>query len=171
MTLGSVTATGTNSQAGGLVGKNAATVTNCYSNASVTSAYCAAGLIAYNYGLVEKCYATGNLSSQNYGAGVIGYNDGANAIIRNCVALNNKIDVTYESQSAQSGGYGQRIIGGIKNGAPAPELSNYALKTMQVSVNNLPLKVSDDIMNGVAKTSTELVRIRLGLHEHMDCLW
>ena len=158
VTLGSVTATGTNSQAGGLVGKNAATVTNCYSNASVTSAYCAAGLIAYNYGLVEKCYATGNLSSQNYGAGVIGYNDGANAIIRNCVALNNKIDVTYESQSAQSGGYGQRIIGGIKNGAPAPELSNYALKTMQVSVNNVPQKVYDDIMNGVAKTSTELVR-------------
>ena len=59
MTLGTITATGKNSQAGGLVGKNAATVTNCYSNVAVTSAYCAAGLIAYNLGLVEKCYATG----------------------------------------------------------------------------------------------------------------
>jgi len=157
VTLGSVTATGKNSQAGGLVGKNAASVTNCYSNASVTSAYCAAGLIAYNYGLVEKCYATGNLSSQNYGAGVIGYNDGANAIIRNCVAMNQKIDVTYESQSAQSGGYGQRILGGYKNGAPDPEMNNYALKTMQLSVNDLPQKVYNDIMNGTAKKGSDLM--------------
>ena len=158
VTLGTLTATGKESYVGGLVGKNYATVTNCYSNAVVTSPYNAAGLIAYNYGVVDKCYATGNIFSSNYGAGVIGYNDGENAIVRNCVAMNNKIDVTYESQSAQSGGYGQRIIGGIKNDAPAPELNNYALKTMQVSVNNVPQKVYDDIMNGVAKTGTELVR-------------
>ena len=158
VTLGTLTATGKESYVGGLAGKNYATVTNCYSNAVVTSPYNAAGLIAYNYGVVDKCYATGNIFSSNYGAGIIGYNDGENAIVRNCVAMNNKIDVTYESQSAQSGGYGQRIIGGIKNGAPAPELNNYALKTMQVSVNNVPQKVYDDIMNGVAKTGTELVR-------------
>ena len=158
VTLGTLTATGKESYVGGLVGKNYATVTNCYSNAVVTSPYNAAGLVAYNYGVVDKCYATGNIFSSNYGAGVIGYNDGENAIVRNCVAMNSKIDVTYESQSAQSGGYGQRIIGGIKNGAPAPELNNYALKTMQVSVNNVPQKVYDDIMNGVAKTGTELVR-------------
>lgn len=158
VTLGTLTAIGKESYVGGLVGKNYATVTNCYSNAVVTSPYNAAGLIAYNYSVVDKCYATGNIFSSNYGAGVIGYNDRENAIVRNCVAMNNKIDVTYESQSAQSGGYGQRIIGGIKNGAPAPELNNYALKTMQVSVNNVPQKVYDDIMNGVAKTGTELVR-------------
>lgn len=157
VTLGTITATGKNSQAGGLVGKNAATVTNCYSNAAVASAYCAAGLISYNYGLVEKCYATGNLSSQNYGAGVIGYNEGENAIIRNCVAMNQKIDVTYESQSAQSGGYGQRILGGYKNGAPDPEMNNYALKSMQLSVNEVPQKVYNDIMNGTAKKGSELM--------------
>ena len=157
VTLGSITATGKNSQAGGLVGKNSATVTNCYSNAAVTSAYCAAGMVAYNMGLVEKCYATGNLSSHNYGAGVIGYNDGANAIIRNCVAMNQKIDVTYESQSAQSGGYGQRILGGYKNGAPDPGMNNYALKSMQLSVDEDPQKVSDDIMNGMAKKGSELM--------------
>ena len=56
----------------------------------------------------------------------------------------------------QGGGYGQRIIGGIKNSAPAPELNNYALKTMQVSLNDVPQKVYDDIMNGVAKTNAEL---------------
>jgi len=158
VTLGTLTATGKESYIGGLAGKNYATVTNSYSNAVVTSTYNAAGLIAYNYGIVDKCYATGNIFSNNYGAGVIGYNDGENAIVRNCVAMNNKIDVTFESQSAQSGGYGQRIIGGFKNGAPAPELNNYALKTMQVSVNNIPQKVYDDIMNGVGKTGTELVR-------------
>ncbi len=157
VTLGTITATGKNSQAGGLVGKNAATVTNCYCNVAVTSAYCAAGLVSYNYGLVEKSYATGNLSSQNYGAGVIGYNDGENAIIRNCVAMNQRIDVTFESQSAQSGGYGQRVLGGYKNGAPDPEMNNYALKTMQLSVNDIPQKVYNDIMNGTAMSGDELM--------------
>ena len=158
VTLGTITATGNGSYVGGLVGKNSATVTNCYSNAVVTSTYNAAGLIAYNYGVVDKCYATGNISSKNYGAGVIGYNDGNNAVVKNCVAMNNKIDVTFESQSAQSGGYGQRIIGGIKNGAPAPELNNYALKFMQVSVNSKAQKVYDDIMNGVGKKGSDLAK-------------
>lgn len=158
VTLGNLTATGKESYVGGLVGKNSANVTNCYSNANVTSSYNAAGLIAYNLGIVDKCYATGNLASSNYGAGIIGYNDGANAVIKNSAAMNNKIDVTYESQSAQSGGYGQRIIGGIKNGAPAPELNNYALKTMQVSLNSVPQKVYDDIMNGIGKNGSDLAK-------------
>ena len=158
VTLGTLTATGNTSFVGGLTGKNSATVTNCYSNASVTSSYNAAGLIAYNYSVVDKCYATGDISSKNYGAGVIGYNDGSNAVVKNCVAMNNKIDVTFESQSAQSGGYGQRIIGGIKNGAPAPELNNYALKFMQVSVNGKAQKVYDDIMNGVGKKGSDLAK-------------
>ena len=159
VTQGTITATGNESYVGGLVGKNSATITNCYSNAQVTSTYNAAGLVAYNYGTVNKCYATGDLFSNNYAAGVIGYNDGANAVVSNCAAMNNKIEVVYESQQTQQGGgYGQRIIGGIKNGAPAPELNNYALKTMQVSLNNVPQKVYDDIMNGVGKTGAELMK-------------
>ena len=157
-THGTLTATGSESYAAGLVGKNSATITNCYSNATITSSYNAAGIVAYNYGVVDKCYATGNLFSSNYAAGIIGYNDGTNSVVKNCVAMNNKIDVTYESQSAQSGGYGQRIIGGIKNGAPAPELNNYALKSMQVSVNNVAQKVYDDIMNGVGKNASDLLK-------------
>ena len=158
VTLGNLSATGKESYVGGLVGKNFSTITNCYSNANVTSSYNSAGLVAYNYGLVDKCYATGNLSSSNYGAGVIGYNDGTNAVVKNCVAMNNKIDVTFESQSSQSGGYGLRIIGGLQNGAPAPELNNYALKTMQVSLNDVPQKVYDDIMNGVGKNGSDLAK-------------
>lgn len=157
---GSLNATGTESYVGGLVGKNSATITNSYSNAQVTSSYNAAGVVAYNYGIVDKCYATGDLYSNNYAAGVIGYNDGANAIVRNCAAMNNKIEVKYESQSAQGGGYGQRIIGGFKNGAPAPELNNYALKNMQMSLNDVPQKVYDDIMNGVAKSDDDLKSVQ-----------
>lgn len=158
-TQGTLTATGTESYAAGLVGKNSATITNCYSNATITSSYNAAGIVAYNYGVVDKCYATGNLFSSNYAAGVIGYNDGTNAIVKNCAAMNNRIDVTYESQQQQQGGgYGQRIIGGIKNSAPAPELNNYALKSMQVSVNNVAQKVYDDIMNGVGKNGSDLLK-------------
>ena len=157
VTTGTLTGIGDESYVGGMVGKNYATITNCYSTANITSSYNAAGIIAYNYGVVDKCLYTGNLYSSNYAAGIIGYNDGENAVVQNSVATSNKIEVVYESQQVQQGGgYGQRIIGGIKNNAPAPEMNNYALKTMQVSVNDVPQKVYDDIMNGVAKTSTEL---------------
>lgn len=156
-TEGTLTGTGSESYVGGLIGKNQGTLTNSYSTAVVTSSYNAAGVVAYNYGLVDKCFASGNLHSNNYAAGIIGYNDGANALVSNCVAMNNKLEVIYESQQQQqSGGYGQRIIGGIKNGAPAPEMNNYALKTMQVSLNDVSQKVYDDIMNGTAKTAAEL---------------
>ena len=158
LSYGTLTATGKDSYVGGLVGlsKSGSSISNSYSSAVVNSSLSAAGIVAYNYGVVDKCYAVGNLFSKNYGAGVVGYNDGEGAVVKNCAAMNNKIDVTYESQSAQGGNYGMRIIGGIKNGAPAPEMNNYALKTMQVSVNDVPQKLYDDILNGVAKTAAQL---------------
>ena len=156
-TEGALTGAGSESYVGGLIGKNQGTLTNSYSTTIINSSYNAAGVVAYNYGVVDKCYAIGDLFSSNYAAGVIGYNDGENAVVKNCAAMNNKIEVTYESQQQQQGGgYGQRIIGGIKNNAPAPDLNNYALKTMQVSVNDIPQRVYDDIMNGTAKTAAEL---------------
>jgi hypothetical protein len=158
LSYGTLTATGKDSYVGGLVGlsKSGSSISNSYSSAVVNSSLSAAGIVAYNYGVVDKCYAVGNLFSKNYGAGVVGYNDGEGAVVKNCAAMNNKIDVTYESQSAQGGNYGMRIIGGIKNGAPAPEMNNYALKTMQVSVNDVPQKLYDDILNGTAKTAAQL---------------
>lgn len=158
LSYGTLITTGKNSYVGGLVGlsKSGSGISNSYSSAVVNSSLSAAGIVAYNYGVVNKCYAVGNLFCKNYGAGVVGYNDGEGAVVKNCAAMNNKIDVTYESLSALSGGYGQRIIGGIKNNAPAPEMNNYALKTMQVSVNDVPQKIYDDIMNGTAKTAAQL---------------
>ena len=160
-TTGNYNATGATSHVGGIVGTNLldGNIVNCCSNAALQSSYSAAGIVSYNYGIVENSLASGNIFSRNYGAGIIGYNDGSAATINHCVALNNKIEIDYESeQIQQGGGYGQRIIGGIKNGAAAPEMDNYALNTMQVSVNDVTQRVYDDIMNGTAKTAEELMQ-------------
>ena len=159
VTKGTLTATGGKAQVGGIVGTSNANgvVEDCIGSASLNSSYAAAGIVSYNYGTVTRSLASGDLSTKNYAAGVVGYNDGANAVVSKSVAINNKIDVVYESQqTSQSGGYGQRIAGGIKNGASAPEMNNYALNTMQVSLNDVPQKVYDDIMNGTAKTIEQL---------------
>ena len=158
-TSGVLTATGATSQVGGIVGtlNLGGSVIDCKSSEEVHSPYAAAGIVSYNYGTIRNCFADGDIYTNNYGAGVVGYNDGEAATVGQCVAANNKINVTYESQQVQQGGgYGQRIIGGIKNGAEAPWMNNYALKTMQVSVNDVAQKVYDDIMNGTSKTMEQL---------------
>lgn len=149
---GSVTLTGAGTCAGGLLGQNlsSGTVANCYSQASASSKLYAAGLVAYNYGAVSNSYAKGNVSSQYYGAGVVGYNDGADASISGCVAGNPKVDISDQS------GWTIRVLGGFKNGAAQPGENNYALNTIILSVNGVPKKVSDNILDGYAKTEEEL---------------
>lgn len=149
---GSVTLTGAGTCAGGLLGQNlsSGTVANCYSQASASSKLYAAGLVAYNYGAVSNSYAKGNVSSQYYGAGVVGYNDGANATLSRCVAGNPKIDISDQS------GWTIRVLGGFKNGAAQPGENNYALNTIILSVNGVPKKVTDNILDGYAKTEEEL---------------
>lgn len=149
---GSVTLTGAGSYAGGLLGQNlsSGTVANCYSQASASSKLYAAGLVAYNYGAVSNSYAKGNVSSQYYGAGVVGYNDGASATLSGCVAGNPKVDISDQS------GWTIRVLGGFKNDAAQPGENNYALNTIIVSVNGVPKKVNDNILDGYAKTEEEL---------------
>lgn len=143
-TKGSLTGQG---NVGGLIAENHGNVTNCFSTvAATTTGEYAAGLIGYNYGAVSLCYASGDLQSSKVAAGVVGYNDGASATINNCVAVNNVIAVT------DAGGYGMRVLGGYKNGAPDPTTNNYALKTMSISVNGVTQKIYDDLLNGAAKT-------------------
>ena len=143
-TKGSLTGQG---NVGGLIAENHGNVTNCFSTvAATTTGEYAAGLIGYNYGAVNHCYASGDLQSSKVAAGVVGYNDGASATINNCVAVNNVIAVT------DAGGYGMRVLGGYKNGAPDPTTNNYALKTMSISVNGVTQKIYDDLLNGAAKT-------------------
>ena len=149
---GSVTLTGAGTYAGGLLGQNlsSGTVANCYSQASASSKLYAAGLVAYNYGAVSNSYAKGNVSSQYYGAGVVGYNDGASATLSGCVAGNPKVDISDQS------GWTIRVLGGFKNDAAQPGENNYALNTIIVSVNGVPKKVNDNILDGYAKTEEEL---------------
>lgn len=147
---GSVSSNGENSYTGGLIGYALAPVSNCYSTANVHGTLYSGGLIGYTFSSIDKCYALGNVEGVMYGGGVVGELDGADACLTNSVAANNTLAL-----SAQSS-WGCRVIGGYKNGAADPNTSNYALSTMQVSLNNVPQIKTDDLLEGVAKTITEL---------------
>lgn len=149
---GAVSLTGENSYASGLVGQNqaSAVVENCYSVADASATLYAAGLVAYNYGKISNSYTRSNVKSVMYGAGAVGSNDGANATINGLVAGNPKVDVTDKT------GWSFRVLGGIKNEAKEPGENNYALNSMIFSVNGVPKKVTDNILDGFAKTEAEL---------------
>lgn len=141
-----------NVYAGGLIGINGegGTVSDCYATASTASSLYGAGLVAYNFGSVSNSYATGNVQSKYYGAGLVGYNDGGKATVTKCLAANPRIDVTDKS------GWTIRVLGGFKNGAATPANDNYALKDMALSVNGVPKKASDNILDGIAKEHVQL---------------
>lgn len=149
---GSVSSTGegTESYTGGLVGYATDSITNCYATADVTGGYFTAGLVGYTFSVIDKCYAKGGITGVTYGGGVVGELDGANAKLTNSVAANSTLTLTAKSA------WGSRVIGGYKNGANDPDENNYALNTMQVSLNGVPQKKTDDIVEGIVKTADEL---------------
>jgi hypothetical protein len=162
-TTGTVSATNKKACfAGGLTGVNNGSISDCFSKADINSGVIdnsvannelqqyAGGITGYNYGRITRCYASGDLFAVKIGAGVVGYNDGVNAHIDNCYAINNHIDVSTAT------GIAMRVIGGIRNGAPTPEANNYALKTMVVSVNNIPQTIYDDLLHGQSLTDNVL---------------
>jgi len=143
------------SKAGGFVGDNYATISNSFSTISVECDMYSAGIAADNHANIFNCYASGNITTLNtsaktFACGLVGYNDGADAMISNCAAMNEYI------VSHSDVGNVFRVIGGFKNGSVAPQLNNYALDNMLLSVNGISRKVNDDIMNGTAKTLQEL---------------
>ena len=148
---GSVTTGGDDADAGGLVGYATAAINNCYSTATVTGKQFTGGLVGYTFSSIDNCYAQGDVYGVMYGAGVVGELDGSNASINNCVALNNTLALSDKSS------WGCRVIGGYKNGAAEPAMNNYALSTMQVSLNGVPQTKTDDNIEGVAK-SLELLQ-------------
>lgn len=147
---GSVTALGSNSYLGGLVGYALSPIENCYSTANTVGTLFTAALVGYTFSSIDKCYAKGNVNGVMYGGGVVGELDGSTASLSNSVACCNTLSLT--AQSA----WGSRVIGGFKNGAAEPGNTNYALNTMQVSLNNVPQTKTDDSVEGIAKTATEL---------------
>lgn len=148
---GTVTTGGDDADAGGLVGYATAAISNSYSTATVTGKQFTGGLVGYTFSSIDNCYAQGDVYGVMYGAGVVGELDGSNASINNCVALNNTLALSDKSS------WGCRVIGGYKNGAAEPAMNNYALSTMQVSLNGVPQTKTDDNIEGVAK-SLELLQ-------------
>lgn len=131
-----------NCRAGGIVGVTYGNLTNCFSVANVKGGIYAGGVAGYSYGATDNCYASGNIASTNFGAGVVGYLDGEKASVNNCFAINNRIDVSDQS------GVAMRVIGGFKNNAATPQATNFALKSMVVSVNDVTQIIYDDILEG-----------------------
>lgn len=164
---GSATATGEGSYTGGLVGYALSSVTNCYSTATTTGTDFTAGLVGYSFGAIDKCYAKGDIYGVNYGGGVVGELDGSEAKLTNSVACNNKLSLTAQTS------WGSRVIGGYKNGAADPDESNYALSTMQVSLNSVPQVKTDDIVEGQARTAAQLMQsdTYLGLSWDLTDVW
>ena len=164
---GRVTTTGADSYTGGLVGYTLAAVENSYSTATTTGTWFTGGLVGYTFNSIDKCYAKGDVYGSNYGGGVVGELDGPHATLTNSVACNNIL-----SLSAQSS-WGSRVIGGYKNGAADPNESNFALNTMQVSLNNVPQTKTDDIVEGQARTAQQLMQAATyqGLGWNLSEVW
>lgn len=167
-TTGSLTASGSNSYTGGLVGWSEGPVSNCYSMATTTGTQYTGGLVGYaKSSTIDKCFARGDVYGVLYGAGLVAELEGAGATATNSVAANHILNL-----SAQSS-WGSRVIGGFKDGAPTPDESNYALSTMQVSLNNKPQTKTDDIVEGIAKTEAELqtAATYTGLGWNLNTIW
>ena len=159
--VGNVTATGSDSYSGGLVGYTLSPVENCYSKANTNGTQFTAALVGYTFSSIDKCYAKGNVNGVMYGGGVVGELDGPTASISNSIACCNTLSLTAQSS------WGSRVIGGFKNGAAEPGNTNYALSTMQVSLNNVPQTKTDDSVEGIAKTKAELKTAQT----YMDLGW
>ena len=147
---GSVAATGSDSYSGGLVGYALSPIENSYSTAHTSGTQFTAALVGYTFSSIDKCYAKGDVNGVMYGGGVVGELDGSAASISNSIACCNTLSLTAQSS------WGSRVIGGFKNGAAEPGNTNYALSTMQVSLNNVPQTKTDDSVEGIAKTEAEL---------------
>ncbi|MCK4292908.1 MAG: hypothetical protein KAY65_06910 [Planctomycetes bacterium] len=71
--------------AGGLVGENRGSISNCYSAGSIRGVDCVGGLIGANYGDLSGCYSTVDVSATDHSVGgLVGHNYGS---ITNCYAM------------------------------------------------------------------------------------
>lgn len=167
MSRGNVTATGSGARAGGLIGTFSGGVTDSYSTANVCGTEYTGGLVGYSSGTINRCYAKGDVVGVKKGGGVVAQMEGGNAATTNSVAANNIIRLS--DQSA----WGSRVIGGYMSSTPDPDGSNFALKTMQVSLNDVPQKKTDDIVEGASKTESELktAQTYVGLGWDMSKTW
>ena len=150
-TSGTVTGTGADTKASGIVAENRGDITDCFTTANISAPGYVGGIVGLNYGSVSNCYASGTLSSETLAAGIVAYNDGASATLKNSAAASEKISVSLQSGNAM------RVLGGFRNGAPEPVTAeNLALEKMIVSINGVAQEVYDDPMNGTATSGDKL---------------
>ncbi len=150
-TSGTVTGTGTDTKAAGIVAENSGNISDCFTTANISAPGYVGGIVGLNYASVSNCYASGTLSSETLAAGIIAYNDGASAKLKNSAAASEKISVSSQSGNAM------RILGGFRNGAPEPVTTeNLALEKMIISINGVAQEVYDDPMNGTATSGDKL---------------
>lgn len=158
---GEVSAEGADSYVGGVVGYAKDAINNCYSAAKLTGTLYTGGICAYSFSTINNCYARGDISGVRYGGGLVAQLDGASATITNSIAANNVLSLSDQSS------WGSRAVGGFKNSAAEPDNTNYALNTMQVSLNNVPQKKTDNAVEGIAKT----IEVLQQAQTYMDLGW
>lgn len=150
-TSGTVTGTGADTKAAGIVAESRAHISDCFTTANISAPGYVGGIVGLNYASVSNCYASGTLSSETLAAGIVAYNDGASATLKNSAAASEKISVSSQSGNAM------RVLGGFRNGAPEPVTAeNLALEKMIVSINGVAQEVYDDPMNGTATSGDKL---------------
>lgn len=150
VTTGMVSAKGDNSYVGGIAGYAKSPIADSYTTASLVGTLYSGGICGYTFSTIDKCYSRSEINGVRYGGGVVAQLDGAEAAVTNSIAANNILSLSDQAS------WGSRVIGGFKNGAAEPDNSNYALSTMQVSLNNVPQKKTDNTVEGIAKTESEL---------------
>lgn len=130
--------------AGGIAGTSYGIIENCAIKNNVEANY-AAGVVGRNYGIVKNSLTFGNISG-NKTAGIIGINISEEAKVINCVVLNAHISGKNTAL---------RIVGNLSNGAPVPDMNNYASESVVLTLNGIKQKISEDPVNGKTLTESE----------------
>ena len=129
------TVTGIDWNVGGLVGESHSSITNSYSTCDVSGDARVAGLVGYSQTLsaIENCYASGNITGNAGVAGVVGTTNGTP--VRNCVAANPSITLLSDATNMYR----------IMSSGTGTTTNNYALETMILTANGVPITVTPDL--------------------------
>ena len=138
---------------GGVVGRNSATVTNCYNTGGVSGEYWVGGVAGHNSKSVKDCYHRGKISCSGYYAGgVVGYIDGGS--VESCYSA-----ATFEGGGSNVGGVAGYNHAELKNCCYDSDLagsvtdavgSSDAWGTISGTVTGLP---TDQMTGEAAKTN------------------
>jgi len=128
---------GSDTVVGGLVGINinSSIISCCYAKTDVSGTKIIGGLVGSNNAVIQNCYAAGDVNGDDKIGGIIGM-PGNSSVIRNCVAANNALTITTNSQTIN------RIAGTTKPGAFH---NNYALDNMMLLAGGSIRPINDNL--------------------------